>query len=66
MTIEVLKETLAIIKKVHVSMIKNIDTDACTFECGKSIYQYDMTDKGRYVKNVKFFATVENYKNTSY
>jgi hypothetical protein len=67
MTTEILIETLAAIKKVNISEIKNIDTCFETFELGKSRYSYELTPSGKYVKNgsVKYLSTISDYANCS-
>lgn len=68
MTTSILTETLAAIKNVNVTEIKNLDTLAGTFELGKSVYSYEMTVSGKYVKSgsVKFLNTISVFQNCSY
>lgn len=66
MTTQILKETLAAIKGVNISEIKNLTND--TFELSKSRFSFDLTPSGKYVKSgsVRFLSTIEDYANCSY
>ena len=68
MTTLTIIETLAAIKGVTSFQIKNIDTFAGTFELNRSVYSYEMTANGKYVKSgsVKFLNTISNFQNASY
>jgi hypothetical protein len=57
-------ETLSIIKG---QQVRNVDFSNGTFECGKSIFSFELTKTGLIkTSSVKFLNTISNFQNCSY
>jgi len=65
MTHQQIIETLAQIKKAPIC---NLDIENGTFQCGKSIFMFELSKGGKTVKSnsVKFLYTAANFNNCSY